>query len=82
MSNTKKGGIVLMSTATVRVKNVDGNWITMRALLDSASQSNFITSEACKTLGVKNQILISWLLVLGKSPQIYQKSVLLRYSHM
>lgn len=41
---------VLLSTAIVIVKDNQGNHHTCRALLDSGSQSHFITSQLCKTL--------------------------------
>ncbi|XP_031348317.1 uncharacterized protein LOC116174520 [Photinus pyralis] len=45
---------VLLSTACVNVKETKaGNIIIARALLDSASQSNFISEELCKKLNLK-----------------------------
>ncbi|CAK9800717.1 hypothetical protein ANTPLA_LOCUS7241 [Anthophora plagiata] len=44
---------VVLSTAVVYIENKQGQRIPCRALLDSGSQSNFITYELCKKLGIK-----------------------------
>ncbi|XP_050303742.1 uncharacterized protein LOC126741390 [Anthonomus grandis grandis] len=41
---------VLLSTALILIKDNDGNWQHCRALLDSGSQSNFITRELAESL--------------------------------
>lgn len=48
-----KNDYVLLSTAEVELINTKGNKFTLRALLDSGSQSNFITTRACKLLNLK-----------------------------
>nr|CAI5863146.1 unnamed protein product [Callosobruchus analis] len=53
-SHTENTGEVLLSTASVLVKDVDGNYQVCRALLDSASMSSFITSTCLW------QIDLSW----------------------
>nr|CAI5836912.1 unnamed protein product [Callosobruchus analis] len=52
-SHTENTGEVLLSTASVLVKDADGNCQVYRALLDSASMSSFITSTCCNRLGLK-----------------------------
>ncbi|XP_039303397.1 uncharacterized protein LOC120357307 [Solenopsis invicta] len=47
-------GESLLSTAIIKVKNNGGNYIEGRALLDSGSQSNFITREFFKRLNLKS----------------------------
>lgn len=44
---------VLLSTAVVQVLDSSGNPHTCRVLLDCGSQSNFITSDLCKRLGLQ-----------------------------
>lgn len=44
---------ILLSTALVQIKNSKGYFQTCRVLLDSGSQSNFITEDTCKRLGLK-----------------------------
>lgn len=39
---------VLLATAIIQILGKDGIWYTCRALLDSGSQSNFITEETMK----------------------------------
>ncbi|XP_045461124.1 uncharacterized protein LOC123671371 [Harmonia axyridis] len=41
---------ILLSTALVEVRDISGNYHILRALLDSASQSSFITKKCCETL--------------------------------
>jgi hypothetical protein len=47
--------LVLINTAVVYLRDSQGNKIAMRAILDSAAQSNFITHEAANALGIKKQ---------------------------
>jgi len=42
---------ILLATAIIEVKNKAGQYVPCRALLDSASQSHFIT-EMCTTIEV------------------------------
>lgn len=44
---------VLLSTAIIQVKNSENKYVTCRALLDSGSQSHFISGNMCKQLGLK-----------------------------
>ncbi|XP_045500047.1 uncharacterized protein LOC123697547 [Colias croceus] len=46
---------ILLSTAEVVAYNCKGERLIIRALLDSASQSHFITNECCERLGIKPQ---------------------------
>lgn len=43
----------LLSTATVLIKNGEENWQKCRALLDSGSQSNFITKHLAEKLNLQ-----------------------------
>ncbi|XP_011860106.1 PREDICTED: uncharacterized protein LOC105557469 [Vollenhovia emeryi] len=47
------GHHVLLSTAVVHVQDQKGNMHLCRALLDNGSQSNFVSTELVKRLGVK-----------------------------
>ncbi|XP_055543366.1 uncharacterized protein LOC129728916 [Wyeomyia smithii] len=49
----KQQKIVFLSTALVRIVDVDGIGHYARALLDSASQSHFISESLCQKLGLK-----------------------------
>lgn len=44
---------VFLCTVFVRIPDVDGNFHTVRALLDSGSQSSFVTKELSKRINVK-----------------------------
>lgn len=46
---------ILLSTALVKVQSDNGDVITVRALLDSASQSSFITESCVKRLGLSRE---------------------------
>ncbi|XP_026462883.1 uncharacterized protein LOC113369864 [Ctenocephalides felis] len=46
---------VLLSTAVISALNKNGAWVPARILLDSGSQSNFITQEFSKKLSLKTQ---------------------------
>ncbi|CAI6350178.1 unnamed protein product [Macrosiphum euphorbiae] len=46
---------VLLSTASVSVQDSDGQFRSVRALLDSASQSSFITEHCFKSLGLSRR---------------------------
>ncbi|KAG5864460.1 hypothetical protein JTB14_015331 [Gonioctena quinquepunctata] len=54
-SNQENKTHVLLATARVNLISDSGNKITARALLDSASQTTFITSEIMKRLKTKTQ---------------------------
>lgn len=44
---------VLLSTAIIRIVSNSGSYYNCRALLDSGSQSNFITEDVCNVLGLQ-----------------------------
>lgn len=46
---------VLLSTARIHLQKSNGTFLEVRALLDSASQSNFITNEICQLLNLKKE---------------------------
>lgn len=50
---TTNANQVLLATAEVKLQDKDGRWQVCRALLDSASQSNFITVHLLKRLGIE-----------------------------
>lgn len=50
-TNLQKNGI--LATALVPIKTADGQTITVRALLDQGSQSNFLTERLCSILKQK-----------------------------
>lgn len=55
----KRRNFVLLSTAQVCVKDVNGDKHICTALLDSGSQSNFITTALCKKLNFVKSINLS-----------------------
>ncbi|XP_008179733.1 uncharacterized protein LOC103308325 [Acyrthosiphon pisum] len=71
---------VLLTTAIVLAANVNGNMIPCRALLDSGSQTNFITEELAQTLKLKKaQSIFFDILCEGKirtnpNGPLYQKT--------
>jgi hypothetical protein len=42
---------ILLSTAVLKVRTAPGKWVAVRALIDNASQNDFITETCCKRLG-------------------------------
>nr|CAI5818309.1 unnamed protein product [Callosobruchus analis] len=66
-SRCESNSTVFLQTALVQV--FDGNGVPQicRALLDSASQSNLITSECCDRLGLPKENLPSAVLGVGKN---------------
>ena len=52
------GSNVLISTARVGVKTSSGSFIVVRALLDSASQLSFATSDLVKRIGANTSYLL------------------------
>ena len=50
---------ILLSTACVLVKDIRGEFIKCRVLLDSASQSNFITTDMVSKLGLKRDEVVN-----------------------
>lgn len=53
-TSAKSTSQILMSTAIVKVYKNDNTYLYARALLDSASQSHFITKKLYKALGVES----------------------------
>lgn len=51
-ATNSNNSVVLLSTAGVLVKGSSGRLCELRVLLDSGSQSHFITSKACKKLNL------------------------------
>lgn len=51
--NIKENLQIILSTAIIGIKDINGNFVECRALLDSGSQINFITSELAHKLGLK-----------------------------
>lgn len=60
---------VLLSTAVVKVRDYKNIWVPGRALLDSGSQSNFITEEFAHRLGFRLER--SKINVKGINQQVY-----------
>ena len=50
---TSEEKCVLINTALVYVSNYEGKRIALRAILDSASESSFLTADAANVLGLK-----------------------------
>lgn len=46
---------ILLSTVSVQVQDLHGNLHMCKAVLDSGSQSNFISEELCQRLGIEKQ---------------------------
>jgi len=44
---------VLLSTALVKVRTMDGNWIVLRAFLDGGAQRNVVTEDCVQRLGLQ-----------------------------
>uniref|UniRef100_A0A1Y1L369 Integrase catalytic domain-containing protein n=2 Tax=Photinus pyralis TaxID=7054 RepID=A0A1Y1L369_PHOPY len=61
-----KGTETLLSTALVYIKDALGNFHKIRALLDSASQSCFITDDVCKKLKLKETAVNISVVGMGK----------------
>lgn len=56
---------ILLSTACVKVRDVNNKWHTVRAVLDSASHANFVSEELANKLGVKREKLNTKVLGLN-----------------
>jgi len=62
--NRRLHSSILLSTASVRIQNENGHYVTVRALLDSDSQSSFITEGCVKRLDLnrtKSEVMIQAL---------------------
>nr|CAI5857725.1 unnamed protein product [Callosobruchus analis] len=58
---------ILLSTALILVKDSSGKYQTCRALLDSASMSNFITSSCCDKLGLDRSTINMSVIGIGQA---------------
>ena len=58
---------VVLSTAIVYVKDTEGNLHECRALLDSGSQSNFVTERICKLLNLARERVDFKIVGVGES---------------
>ncbi|XP_062557315.1 uncharacterized protein LOC134222188 [Armigeres subalbatus] len=58
---------VILSTAVIKVKDVDNKYILARALLDSGSQPSFISEALCQRLRLKRTRLNSPVSGIGQS---------------
>nr|XP_053620905.1 uncharacterized protein LOC128681202 [Plodia interpunctella] len=71
---------VLLATARVVVRDSRGTEHSVRALLDSASQSNFVTRSCCERLGlISNRPGVSVVKGIGGSTKAIQGSVKFRF---
>ncbi|XP_063915837.1 uncharacterized protein LOC135131904 isoform X2 [Zophobas morio] len=52
--NAENSTQVLLSTVQIFIRDCSNNWVMCRALLDSGSQSNFITQLLCNKLGLSS----------------------------
>ncbi|XP_059058258.1 uncharacterized protein LOC131851732 [Achroia grisella] len=60
---------VLLSTAIIRIQDATGQWHTARALLDSGSEVNLITSRLALKLKCKQDSTLNSILGIGASHQ-------------
>ncbi|XP_065094964.1 uncharacterized protein LOC135716044 [Ochlerotatus camptorhynchus] len=74
LSNKPRDAMVFLSTAMVRVQDADGIGHYARALLDSGSQSNFVSESLCQKLGLKRTFIN--LPVSGIGQAMVSKTVL------
>ena len=51
-----KANQVLLSTAIIKVKSANGQWIFVKALLDNGAQVNLMTEALCERLGLAKNI--------------------------
>lgn len=58
---------VLLTTVQLMVKNAEGNYVTLRALLDQGSQVSLITESAAQLLRIKRRKLSAVISGIGKS---------------
>lgn len=72
---------VLIATARIIIVDSHGNEHSVRALLDSGSQSNFITSDCCRRLGlnINNRPSCSTVKGIGGSSKMIQGSVNIKF---
>ena len=71
---------IFLSTTSVEVQDLQGNNHTCRALLDSASQANFITEALCTRFGTKKIPMVSPIFgINGQSSQVSCRTNLARH---
>ncbi|KAJ8914034.1 hypothetical protein NQ315_017552 [Exocentrus adspersus] len=66
---------VLLSTALIKVLDSQGNYRTLRALLDSGSQVNIVTENCCHTLGLSRRNISLAIQGLGHMNATVSKAV-------
>jgi hypothetical protein len=82
-SQLSNNTIVLLSTAVVYVKTTTGEQREIRALLDSGAQSNFITQDMCKLLGLKTENINTPVTgISGKQTVITQQAITTIHSRL
>ncbi|KOB64170.1 Uncharacterized protein OBRU01_24464 [Operophtera brumata] len=67
LTNLGDRSLVLLSTAKIEVKDSNGQFQTMRALIDSGSQAHFITERAADLLGIERTLSSRKISGLGQS---------------
>ena len=61
-----KANQVLLSTAIIKVKSVNGQWNFVKALLDNGAQLNLMTEALCERLGLAKNINSMRLFGVGR----------------
>lgn len=81
LSSSRTPTTVLLATARVIVVDAYGKAHSVRALLDSASQSNFVTLEFCQRLGldISNRSVCTVVKGIGGSVKAIQGSVKIQF---
>lgn len=64
---TSEDDEILLTTVQIRVRAIDGTYLTMRALLDQGSQTTLITENAAQLLGLPRQSLNASITGVGIS---------------
>ena len=72
--------LLLLPTAKIPIENEVGNFQKLRALLNSGSQSSFITKATANQLGLQRTKVEVEVIGLGAGPTICKGSVLLKLS--
>ncbi|XP_061716620.1 uncharacterized protein LOC133524551 [Cydia pomonella] len=67
-SNSPSNTTVLLATALVQIRDASGEFQTFRALLDTGSQNNFLTTHAAQRLKLKPTATSDGPCVLGGAP--------------
>lgn len=66
---------ILLATALVKTESRNGQWFTMRALLDQGSQSSFITEAMVQQLGLKKTATKIQITGIGDDRVLISKAV-------